>query len=138
MKELEKSFSAFAQLQTQIVLVSFGNSTGAVRWLNQAVSGTRLKMITDEKRMLYKLLGLKKSFHKVWCTQSLIYYTEQLTAKRELPASHKDDKDDPHQLGGNFIFEVEQSNFKMIYSYKSKLPNDRPSVQNMLKFLSER
>ena len=142
MKELEKNVSAFLKLRTQIVCVSFGNDIGANRWLNQNVSSSQLKMITDEKRTLYKLLGLSKSFLKVWHSETLIYYSEQVVLNRELPKAYEDIQDDPHQLGGNFILEIKNTymdqTFKMIYAYKSRNPPDRPSPKSLLEFLSQK
>jgi len=141
-KELEKNVSAFLKLKTQTVIVSFGNGMGAQRWLNQNVSSPHLHMITDEKRVLYKLFGLKKSFLKVWNTETLIYYAEQLALSRELPKSYQDVEDDPHQLGGNFIVEIdnegEEPIFKAVFVYRSKNPPDRPSAQALLQFLSNK
>ncbi len=115
---------------------------GAQRWLNQNVSSPHLHMITDEKRVLYKLFGLKKSFLKVWNTETLIYYAEQLALSRELPKSYQDVEDDPHQLGGNFIVEIdnegEEPIFKAVFVYRSKNPPDRPSAQALLQFLSNK
>jgi hypothetical protein len=130
----------FFKLRTQIVIVSFGNKIGAHRWLNQNVSSSLLNMITDESRILYKLFNLKKSFLKVWNTETLIYYAEQLAFNRELPKAYQDIEDDPHQLGGNFIFEIkndgQNSVFKIVYIYRSKNPPDRPSIKTMLQFLN--
>ena len=105
------------------------------------MTSSQLNMITDESRVLFRLFGLRKSFKKVWCTQSLIYYAEQLTLNRELPKAYQDIEDDPHQMGGNFIVEIDSSNdkptFKVIYIYKSESPPDRPSAQKLLEFLKQ-
>ena len=94
-------------------------------------------MIIDEKRELYRLFGLSKSFLKVWNTDTLIYYAEQMTLKRELPKAYQDIEDDPHQMGGNFIVEIDHAkdSFKVVYAYRSKNPPDRPSAKMMLDFL---
>ena len=98
-------------------------------------------MITDEKRLLYTLFGLPKSYSKVWNAETLIYYAEQLKLKRDLPKAYQDVEDDPHQMGGNFIIQFEKTltqsnNFKIVYSYRSKNPPDRPSSQSLLEFLA--
>jgi len=50
--------------------------------------------------------------------------------QRELPKAYEDVHDDPHQMGGNFIFEME--NLKMVYAYRSKTPPDRPNAETLL------
>ena len=100
-------------------------------------------MISDQERALYKFFNLRRSFLKVWNSQTLDYYAEQLAARRELPKSYKDVADDPHQMGGDFIFQVSQSEdeaksliFKLELDYKSKTPVDRPSCQQLIDTLS--
>ncbi len=105
-------------------------------------------MITDEKRILYKLFHLKISYSKVWNTKTLVYYAEQLSRDRQLPKAYQDIEDDPHQMGGNFIlkftknqqiFNKENNNdpslFEIVYSYRSINPPDRPSVSDLIKLL---
>ena len=53
--------------------------------------------------------------------------------KRDLPKAYKDIHDDPHQMGGNFIIDVET--FKILYTFKSKTPPDRPLCEELLKKL---
>ena len=127
-------------LNCQLVIVSFGNKKGANRWLNQnKLNETNhdFDFITDENRVLDKSFGLKRSFQKVWNTQTLIYYAEQVGLNRELPKSYEDVEDDPHQMGGNFILKkLNANNFEIVYAYRSKNPPDRPSAQALIDFLS--
>ena len=98
-----------------------------------------LLMITDEQRILYKMFNLKKSFKKVWNSDTLIYYAEQLCLKRDLPKSYQDIKDDPHQMGGDFMLQYSSifNRFKLIYLYRSQNPPDRPTANDLIKFLNE-
>lgn len=97
-----------------------------------------LDMITDEQRVLYKLFELKVSILKVWSEKTLIYYSEQLCFNRALPKGYADVDDDPHQMGGNFIVEFNTDNsFNTIYSYRSRIPPDRPTSNEIIKFLKE-
>ncbi len=95
----------YLKSKCQIILVSFGNTLGASKWLNEMnlVDDENMKMITDETRSLYKLFGIYNSYAKVWNSETLIYYAEQVCLKRELPKAYKDVEDDPHQMGGKFI-----------------------------------
>ena len=112
-----------------MLVVTFGEETGANKWIND-VKLTKFSLLVDNKRVFYNLFGLKRSFSRVWNTDTLIYYAEQLKLSRELPQAYKDIHDDPHQMGGNFIIDTET--FKIEYAYKSKIPPDRPTVEILL------
>lgn len=99
-------------------------------------SNQQFDMVTDQDRFLYKLFGLSNSYFKVWNSETLIYYAEQLIKLGTLPGAYQDVEDDPHQMGGNFILQCSDDlDFKLVYSYKSKTPPDRPSVNALLEFL---
>ena len=94
-------------------------------------------MISDQQRELYKFFSLKRSFLKVWNSQTLDYYAEQLASKRELPKSYKDVEDDPHQMGGDFLYQVNEAfEFKLVLDYKSKTPVDRPTSNQLIASIS--
>ncbi len=147
MRELHKKALEFTQLNCHIVLVSFGEIHGAQKWhaenkIDDSQHEIKFDMITDRTRALYKLFNLPRSFSKVWNAETLIYYAEQVKLKRELPKSYQDVEDDPHQMGGDFILQFDKSEsstpsrFKTIFSYPSKNPPDRPTIANLLEFLS--
>lgn len=95
-------------------------------------------MITDEARALYKYFELKIVYYPVWKMSTIIYYSEQKCLKGTLPQTHQDDEDDPHQMGGNFIFKFnENTGFERVFDYPSKTPPDRPKPDDLLKFLKE-
>lgn len=99
-------------------------------WLNE--TKIELDMITDEQRVLYKIFDLKISYFKVWNCESLVYYAEQKCLNRPLPKQFEDVEDDPHQMGGDFIIEVDADfNFKIVFEYRSQKPPDRPSISNL-------
>lgn len=93
-------------------------------------------MITDYKRIIYSSFGFRNSYFKVWCTECLVYYAEQLNFKRELPKSYQDVEDDPHQMGGNLVLKVDSNEqsleFKIAYVYRSKNPPDRPLPNDLI------
>jgi hypothetical protein len=113
--------------------VSFGDIIGAQKWMQDTML-TKFTLLVDQKRVLYKLFGLERSFSRVWNTKTLIYYAEQVKINRELPRAYKDIHDDPHQMGGNFIIDIET--FKILYSFKSKIPPDRPSCEDLIEKLN--
>lgn len=103
------------------------------------ISDKHFDMVTDQERRLYKLFGLPNSYLKVWNSETLIYYAEQLIKLGTLPGAYQDVEDDPHQMGGNFIFEWSDNfELKLAFSYKSKNPPDRPSTNDLLEFLKSK
>lgn len=89
-------------------------------------------MITDEERILFKIFDLKVSYYKVWNYEALVYYAEQKCLGRPLPRGYEDVEDDPHQMGGDFILEVDADyNFKIVFEYRSQKPPDRPSIKHL-------
>jgi len=74
---------------------------------------------------------------KVWCTDSLVYYAEQLNFKRQLPKAYEDVEDDPHQMGGNIVLQVEDSVYKAVYIHRSKSPPDRPTPNELIDFIQK-
>ena len=138
MKELQSQSAKFAQLNCQIVLVSFGSMIGASKWFVENKINEQVVMITDEKRVLYNYFDLKRSFFKVWNLRTLVYYSEQLLMRRELPKAYKDVEDDVHQMGGNFIIQVQPKDdnlMRLVYCYRSQNPPDRPSASQLIQTL---
>ena len=109
--------------------VTFGEMKGAKQWIDDTKL-TKFSLLVDQKRVLYKFFDLKRSFSRVWSTKTLIYYAEQLKINRDLPKAYSDIHDDPHQMGGNFIIDIDT--FKVVYAYRSKIPPDRPSCNELL------
>lgn len=128
--------------------MSFGESHGCLKWFtdngladqesHERGLERQLLMISDHERELYKFFSLKRSFLKVWNSQTLDYYAQQLASKRELPKSYKDVEDDPHQMGGDFLIQVDEAfRFKLVLDYKSKTPVDRPTSDQLLQSLAK-
>lgn len=98
-------------------------------------------MITDEARVLYKFFNLKKSYYAVWKLVTVVYYAEQRTMKRVLPRS-ENGKDDPHQMGGDFVLEFnqiesEKCEFRTVFSHPSQTPPDRVKPNRLIEFLQQ-
>lgn len=88
---------------------------------------------TNPSRALYKDLGLRRSIDLVWNAASLSYYGGKLAKNEPLPQAYADVKDDPHQMGGDFILDEEG---RLLFAYRSKTPSDRPSVDLIIKALT--
>ncbi|RNA05908.1 Prostamide prostaglandin F synthase [Brachionus plicatilis] len=141
-KDLHLDFRKKQDSVSNKSFVIFGEPKGAYRWFMEnhvSFSDQQFDMVSDQDRRLYKLFGLPNSYVKVWNSETLIYYAEQLVRLGTLPGSYQDVEDDPHQMGGNFILQYsDDSNFRLIFSYKSKNPPDRPSAQTLLEFLESK
>lgn len=107
-----------------VVVVTFGEILGAQQWLRDTKCA--FPYYTNPDATLYKMLGLKRRTEPVWNCLSLSYYASALVAGVTLPKATEFGKDDPHQMGGDFI--VNKSG-KLLMAYHSKIPSDRPSVE---------
>lgn len=111
--------------------ICFGDiffQSGARLWLEQ--TKCPFPMFIDNDRKLYQAFGLKRSVFKVWNTSTLAYYAEQKRSGRPLVGLFEED--DPTQMGGDFIIGC-HGNMKLVY--RSKVANDRPTVEELLKVL---
>lgn len=76
---------------------------------------------------------LNRSIKQVWNTETLKFYGSEAAKGTPLPQGYSNIKDDPHQMGGDFIV---FKDFKLKFVYRSKTPSDRPSVDQVLEVLS--
>lgn len=76
---------------------------------------------------------LNRSVKNVWSTETLRYYGSKAARGTPLPQGYSDIKDDPHQMGGDFIID---NDVKLKFVYRSKTPSDRPSVDQILEVLN--
>ncbi|KAI8486915.1 hypothetical protein Bbelb_354230 [Branchiostoma belcheri] len=116
----------------RVMVVSFGSQTGAQRWLQD--TSCSYHMLLDQERKLYGAFGLGRSVSKVWSVAALTYYAEQKAAGRTLPNKYENVEDDPHQMGGDFIFDP-QGHALMVHC--SKVSTDRPEVTTIISVLKE-
>lgn len=124
--QVQQRIVEFEAQNAQVIVVSFGNVDGAKKWIQD--TKCEFKMFVDPKRQLYISLGLKRSVAKVWGISALVYYAEQKRAGRKLVAMFEED--DPMQMGGDFVLD-KQGNLALVHC--SKVPTDRPSVEELLK-----
>lgn len=88
-----------------------------------------LEVYLDPERRVYSLLGLQRSIHKVWNMDTVHFYAQQKRLGRQLPQSIAGVEDDPLQMGGNFTINSEG---RLVLSYPSKTPKDRPTLDQIL------
>lgn len=133
MAELQRRRPEVEEAGGRVLIVSFGSQEGALQWLD--ITGCQFDMVTDEERKIYKAFGLKVSIHKVWQISSMMHYAELKAAGVALPKKLDNVKDDPNQMGGDFILNP-GGEVSMVYC--SKIPHDRPSVDELLPNLKKR
>jgi len=115
-----------------VFVVTFGEVVGAQKWLQD--TKCTFAYYTNPESTLYKKLGLKRCTEPVWNCVSLSYYAAALVSGVTLPNARDFERDDPHQMGGDFI--VNKSG-KLLMAYHSKIPSDRPSVEMILEALKK-
>lgn len=114
-----------------VVVVTFGEMAGAALWLKE--TNCPFPYYQDPTRALYQNFGLKRSIKQVWNTETLNFYGSEAAKGTVIPEGYSNIKDDPHQMGGDFIV---YKDFKLKFVYRCKTPSDRPSVDQVLKVLS--
>ena len=114
------------------MIVSFGVQEGAENWLKE--TNCQFPMFLDHDRSLYQAFGLHRSLSKVFNYGTLQFYGEQVALNRDLPKAMKGIEDDPLQMGGDFI--INRTRKEMALVYRSKNPEDRPSIQEIVENLN--
>lgn len=115
-------------------MVSFGSVQGAAGWLNS--TRCELEMYLDQDRVLYNSLGLQRSVSKVWNITTINYYASQVAEGRKLPTAMSGVEDDPLQMGGDFTLHCEHQ--KLVMSYPSKTPKDRPTIDTIIQKIQKK
>lgn len=111
-----------------VIVISFGVPKGAKLWLEDTKCS--FPMFLDQDRVVYESFGLQRSIEKVFQTNVMKYYAEQVL-QHPAPKSQEGIEDDVLQMGGDFTISNKSTNIKLSFSYPSKSPNDRPSLENI-------
>jgi peroxiredoxin len=117
---------AFAQLATEVLIVSFGDERQARLWLH--ATAVRFPLLLDPERRVYRAYGLERSVARTWTPRVVWYYLRRLAAGRHLEPI----EGDPHQLGGDFIIDTRGI---VRFAHREWDPVDRPSVARLLEVL---
>jgi alkyl hydroperoxide reductase subunit AhpC len=119
--------SEFAELDTRILIISFGTFPAVQQWLQETCGD--FTVLLDRERTVYSAYGLERSY---WRSRNLktrwVYFKAWLAGKE----THDSHGDDTSQLGGDFIVD-KSGNFQFIHP--SHDPTDRPSVDILLDVL---
>ncbi len=116
----------FQELNTKVVIISFGTNVAANTWLQETC--TPFELLRDPDRTVYRAYGLERSFLRSWGPKTIWQYIRLLTSGRKW----KGVQGDSAQLGGDFIID-KSGNIKL--AYRSIDPTDRPSFETILSIL---
>jgi len=121
--------SEFAELNTRILIVSFGTFPAVQQWLKETCGD--FTVLLDRERTVYNAYGLERSY---WRSRNLrtrwLYFKAWLAGKK----THDSHGDDTSQLGGDFIVD---KNGRLRFIHPSHDPTDRPSVEELVKVLKD-
>jgi alkyl hydroperoxide reductase subunit AhpC len=117
-----------AELDTQVVTISFESSYWTKVWLEETQSP--FPFLIDPEREAYRAYGLQASALRAWSPRTLWYYLKAAWQGRERLGK----RGDTDQLGGDFI--VDRQGIVRL-AQPSHDPLDRPSVSEILKVLRE-
>jgi len=113
--------------ECKIIIISYGNTEAIVKWKEETKCS--FDVYRDPDRQLYDLFGLQQSIKKVWNLDTIWNYAAMKVAGHKLHVMSSDD--DPHQMGGDFVLDA---NGTVLLHYASKLPYDRPSIEQLLEY----
>ena len=120
-EELEK-------LNTEVLLISFGDKPDARAWLKETCPSFRL--LLDPQRTTYNRYGLEHSWRRSGGLKTLRRYVQLVRAGRRLRGI----KGDPAQLGGDFIV---GSDGLIQLAHPSHDPTDRPPASELVACLGK-
>lgn len=98
-------------------------------------------MVCDQEKSLYSgLFGFQAgSFFSIFGLSSISYYARAAWSGKKLPKGRPGD--DIYQLGGDAILDggddAGTGKGKALYTYSSKNPADRPTVEDLIKELEK-
>lgn len=117
----------FSQLNTRVLIISFGTLPAVQAWLKESCE--TFDVLLDRERDVYKAYGLERSFWRSHNLRTILMYAKHWLAGRSMYESYGDDTT---QLGGDFI--LDQGGILRL-AYPSQDPTDRPSAQYLLEKL---
>lgn len=117
----------FSQLDTRVLIISFGTLPAVQAWLKETC--TTFDVLLDREREVYNAYGLERSF---WRSRNLKTIWKVATHRLAGRPSYHSHRDDTTQLGGDFI--IDQNGILQM-AYRSHDPTDRPSAKYLLEFL---
>ncbi len=114
------------QLNTQVVIVSFGTLLATQAWMEE-VCGS-FQVVLDPDQSMYRAYRLEKSLVRSRNLNTLWAYIKLIAAGRKLQPK----QGDTTQLGGDFVID---SHGIIRLAHPSRDPADRPAVDDVLALL---
>jgi hypothetical protein len=116
------------RLNTEVLLISFGDKPDARDWLKETCPSFRL--LLDPQRTTYHRYGLEHSWRRSGGLKTLRRYVQLIRGGRRLHGI----KGDPAQLGGDFIV---GSDGLIQLAHPSHDPTDRPPASELVAWLGK-
>ena len=126
MAQLCQKQKELKRLNTEVLLISFGQQEEAREWLQEVCSPFQL--LLDPERRVYRSYKLKHSWLSSWNLKTLVYYVRALLGGRDWRGIIGDSA----QLGGDFI--IDQDGLYLL-KHPSQEATDRPRVSDILGIL---
>jgi hypothetical protein len=118
---------ALENLETQVVIITFGTLPAAQAWLEETCSPFQL--LLDPERKAYEAYGLERSLLRSWNFRTIWRYVQLLASGRRWRGIQGDSA----QLGADLI--VDAGGIVRL-AYYSHDPTDRPTVKDLLATLT--
>lgn len=126
MAQLCQDSKKFQDLNTRVVIISFGSFPAAKTWVEETCSD--FMFLLDQERETYQTYGLGRSLLRSWGPKTIWRYIQLLLAGRK----RKGIQGDSTQLGGDFLID---KNGNIQLAYRSNDPTDRPTTENILNII---
>jgi peroxiredoxin len=115
-------------LDAEVLLVTFSSAEQARLWRRE--TGIEFPMLIDSERSAYRAYGLRSSRWRAWQPRVWLRYARMMLNGWKWRGI----RDDPHQLGGDFIVDASGA---LRFAYRSADPTDRPDVDTLLAVLGQ-
>ena len=115
-------------LNTEVLLISFGEARRARVWLEE--TWAPFQLLLDTERAVYRAYGCERSYLRSWTLKTLRVYIRLLRSGGKLRGI----QGDPAQLGGDFVVDAEGI---LRMAHPSRDATDRPAVGDVLAVLRQ-
>jgi peroxiredoxin len=119
---------ALEELNTRVLVITFGTLLAAEAWLKETCSP--FELLLDPDCRAYEAFGLQRSLLRSWNLRTIWRYVRLLTSGRRWRGIQGDSL----QLGADFV--VDSSGVVRL-AYYSHDPTDRPDVEDLVVTLSQ-
>jgi len=113
----------FVDLDTHVLIISFGTLPAAQIWLKETCA--TFDFLLDPDRKIYQAYGLERSIFRSWNLRTIWTYIKLLSSGKKWRGIQGDSS----QLGGDFLIDRDGI---IRLAFRSHDPTDRPSVNNLL------